>query len=68
VDGRAKPGQGGTKEQRETAKEQRAIWLFSQSVDPRQPRISAENVMQLADNFPAEQQKQQGAPGNRLSG
>src|ERR1700739_1698640 len=37
-------------EQQETAKEQRAIWLFSQSVDPRQPRISAEDAMQLADN------------------
>src|SRR5271167_290888 len=49
-------------EQRETAKEQRAIWLFSQSVDPRQPRISAGDVMQLADNVPAEQQKQRAAP------
>ena len=44
--------------QRETAKERSGNWLFSQSSEPRQPRISAEIARSLADNFPAEQQNE----------
>src|ERR1700730_5145262 len=44
--------------QRKTAAEQRAVSLFFTSPNHRQPRISAENEMSIADNLWAKQQKQ----------
>jgi hypothetical protein len=48
-----------------TAAEQRAVSLFFASPNQRRPRISAENVMSIADNFWEEQQKQRDPPPGR---
>jgi hypothetical protein len=42
-----------------SAQKQRAIPLFSRSLNRRRPKISAENAIAPADNLVQEQQKQQ---------
>jgi hypothetical protein len=42
--------------------------LFSQSLEPRRPEVSAEIARSLTDNFSAKQQKERAAPESWLSG